>query len=440
VTGGILPRGASTAALPLVLTAGFLSIALQRLSLSLLGGQISLAAVVLVITWVVLVLAHRWPISRPGLGAYLVVLVLAVGATLLNTVRDVGMAPSLPSLLLVFTTYLPLVLAVRPQGMVAAGWSYARGVVWAVRLGALLAIAQAALQWLGQPFWDPFADIVPTALQTAGFNERYLTTDVDVNLGLGVKPNGVLFLEPSFVSLYCALALVLEAYRVHDLRVRGAAALRTACWMGVLVVALAVSISSSGFVVLGLALAPLLWRYRDRLELVLGVGVLLTAVSFTGFFGPLIEKLSEGTSGNTSTNLRLALPYQTLTPFVRESPLLGFGAGNADSLVGRVGVEALQSPTLLKGALEYGVPFMAVLVGIVVARTLAGGRGYLGLGVAMLGLWLLPSEALLSASTVALLVFMVPNLARPEPSEAARAQVAGPEGAHTAPPAAAPVP
>ncbi|WP_129338723.1 hypothetical protein [Cellulomonas endophytica] len=424
-TGGPAARTGVSGALPLLALAGFLSLALQRFSLYLAGGQLSLPAVVLVLTWVALVVVHRWPLSRAGTVGYLGLLAVATAATLANGNAPSWFSPSLPSLVLLVLAYVPLVLASRPAGAERAGWAFARGVVWAARLAAVLVLVQAVLQWAGLGFWDPVT-LLPASIQTSGFNTAYDLRYVDASFGLAIKPNGVIFLEPSFVSLYCAIALVLEAYRLHDARPTGPAAVRGVAWMAVLVVAVALSISASGFVVLGIAALPLLWRYRDRLEIVGTAALLLLAVYLTGFFGPVLDKLGEGFTGQTSTALRLVVPYELLTPYATAEPFDGFGAGTSDAIARTFQISGLQQPTVMKAAVEYGIPFAVLVVGVVLAKALGGGRGYTGLAVALAGVWLIPSEALLSAPILALVLFMLPNMtpAGAVPAGVARTAVA----------------
>ncbi|GIG29364.1 hypothetical protein [Cellulomonas marina] len=404
-----LPRVAP-GALVWLAVAGFASIALQRISFTIGGGQISAASLVLLLTWVVLLAVFRWPVSAGGLVGYFLILAIAATTAVLNAGSDPSLPISVPSLLLIVTAYLPLLLVVRPSGVEGAGRVYARGLLWAVRIGAALALVQAVLMWSGLGFWDPFASL-PDAIVASNFNSAYDTTYVASNFGFETKPNGVIFLEPSFVSLWCCFGLVLEAYRWHERRSTGGAGLGRLVWVLVLAAAVAVSISASGFVVLGVAALPLLWRYRDRPLVILGAAVVIAGAFASGFLGPITAKLLEGTSGDTSTNLRLVAPYQLLAPLTADSPLWGHGPGTADRLAGQFGLSGLQTTTIVKAALEYGWPFVVALLGVALLRAFVGGPRCLGLTLAALGVWLIPSEALLGAPVLALVLFLAPNVA-----------------------------
>jgi len=136
-----------------------------------------------------------------------------------------------------------------------------------------------------------------------------------------MRPNGFFLLEPSFISAFCATALIFEASLFRrPLRL---------LWYGAALVA---STGVTGLVLLAFAAPLLLARERAIVIIaVLAVGVIAVAISFaTGWSAVLTGRLGE--FGNTSSSGfgRLVAPVIQLNKLLADPHLLitGIGAGN----------------------------------------------------------------------------------------------------------------
>jgi hypothetical protein len=385
---------------------GFLAVALQRFTLGASGVQFSTVIMLIVIG--LLIITAR---LRASLTNILLLVALVISAYLSFLLAP---APaSITSLLLFLSSYALVIFRGLEVPGIRIGERLFSGTVVAVKVGALLGVAQFFCQKVGLGYFDPIQNIGSQWL-VSGFNSYY---DLEFSGGRKgeYKPNGILFLEPSFLSLYSAVALVYVFVKIfqlrhdNDVKAQHTKELRgNIFWATVLIVSIAVSSSTSGLVVLGLALIPLLLAVRRNRAILIFILALAFIAAAMGLFSSLIAKAGEGFSGNTSTALRLTRPYELLTPFWLERPFVGWGPGSAAEAVRQISVPGLQATTAMKALVEYGLAGSLIL-SIIVLAILYTSTAPLPVRIAILAAWLIPGDNLLNSTLVLMLLLMMPN-------------------------------
>jgi O-antigen ligase len=268
----------------------------------------------------------------------------------------------------------------------------------------LLAIVQFTLQRFGAGFFDPLQSFPPQFL-ISGYNTYY---SLRYQGGIGeFKPNGVIFLEPSLLSLYSVLGLILVLGRLFG-RIEGGSLRSNVIWAIVLAGGLAVSASTSGVLVLAAAAIPMILAVRKNRALVVLLLAALLAALGAGAFNTVIAKANEGFTGTTSSALRLTLPYEILGPVWQQHPWFGWGPGAAVKFIEDANILGLQASTLMKLLVEYGLVGAVVLTIIVVYSLWRSGAPlYVSFGI--FAAWLLPAEALLNSTLVLMMLFALPH-------------------------------
>lgn len=410
--------------LSVVRLAGFVAVAGQSLAFPVGGLQVSWSMAGLTILWIYLMTKARWRISPVGLCCYSALL----SAGYLSLVLGEPLRASTASFIALALCYTPVLLMSRsPVDLEGAGRTFFEGAISAIKVGAVLALFQALLQWRGSGFWDPIRDL-PLSLQITGYNNRYSTQYVDLDFGFAYKPNGVLFLEPSSLSSLSALGIVWVLLNMIGDARPSRPTRRPWMWLAIWFVTLAISISASGIPVLLLGVFFLLPRIGFRPGVVLAcVGAGLAALHF-GLLSPIIAKLTEGTSGDTSTSLRLLLPYRLIYPLVADEPVLGHGPGSADTRAMDFNLPGLQVPTPLKALYEYG--YLGTVVLLLIVLVMLARRNYpVPLAAPLLFMWLVPAGQLLSPTSVAFVLFVLPHwAAEPKPPPVRTAVLRGSKG------------
>lgn len=335
--------------------------------------------------------------------SYVVIVVIGGVSLLMSGGPSSEFLGSVASWVVVVVLYVILFIET-PCGL-RLGQRYFEGARVAILLGACLAVAQFVIQNQTSLYFDP-VDLFPDQFKLPGFNSHYAVFMQDGSGVIsGIKPNGIIFLEPSFLSLYCGIGLsyelVLFVERSPD---RGKSILVRTGRPLLLFLGAAVSASASGILVLVLAMVYAIFIYRRQLSRMLQIGLSAALLGFVGVFDLVLGKATEGVEGGTSTALRLVMPYQLLPPFVLERPLLGWSPGGASYVVDSIGVQGLQAPTPLKMALDYGIPATLLMV-IVVWAILKHSTAPRVLIVAIVGAWLIPAEALLNPALASLALF-----------------------------------
>lgn len=279
-------------------------------------------------------------------------LVLGMWATgLVCTLAQVatGTVPSVLSVGLLIVLYVPMLVR-STQG--------ARSVVLVTRtfltmmtIAAVVALVQLLIQYAGVENIDWLAAVVPDQLLVHGF---FPNNPVSYGESLR-RSNAVLFLEPSFLSMFLGLAVLLGMRS------------RAPWWQLLLLFAgMVPTLAGNGLVVLlpGLVMTLLSPLRRNVLSLVPGVIAAVVAAAATPLGSLYIGRTSEASSSRSSSSLRFVQPYTQLLPASFDSPfhaLLGHGAGSSDSYLASNGLGTVTRALVPKVAYEYG---MVGLIGI----------------------------------------------------------------------------
>ena len=208
-----------------------------------------------------------------------------------------------------------------------------------------VSLAQLGIQYAGVKYQDYLALFVPKSLLIPGYN-----TGNPITYGSPIyRSNGVLFLEPSFVSLFLGLALVISIYQG-----------RRSLVLILLAAGIVPTLAGNGLVVAIPGIVAIAGtdraRYLGRLVAPLVVALAVAVVTPLGSL--FATRSSEFHGNNTSSSLRLILPYDLLVPAIRadiSTMLLGRGPGEADRLIAATRIDGLLTPTTAKLGLEYGL-------------------------------------------------------------------------------------
>jgi hypothetical protein len=260
---------------------------------------------------------------------------------------------------------------------------------------ALIAVAQFVEQLTLHTTMSLF-DFVPENFLVAGYNTR-----PTLFYGSGFyKANADFFLEPSFLSQYMAVAIIIEI-------------LFFASWKRIALygAAIFVSFSGTGMVLLLLfAVATVIrtkrWAMLYPLPLLV---ILLIVFQDNQFVMAIIGRLGEFDETNTSAFMRFIGPNEVLSGILGPdfgAFLVGRGPGFVEELNrGALGAP-VNFPVIHKMLLEYGIvgtlPFMV----FVVTRFFAGSRSKL-LSAAAVLMYLVLSGSLLQPHTIYLFYVLV---------------------------------
>jgi hypothetical protein len=383
---------------------GFMTILSQRFGFSIGDGSVQATFFVLIATLVWIWAVRRSPIA-PVMVVLYTALVATAGLSSLLGSNDPLLTPSLTSLVLFVLIYSLILAAPKDRNQAPIGAHFFSGAAAAMVFAAFLGIVQFVAQRAGLGFIDPISAAPETVLMP-GFNSLYDLEFAGGDRGQ-FKPNGMILLEPSFLSLFSAIGLVyycLRLFSKNDSIHRGRGILAVLILVG----GIAVSASSSGIVVLGVAAIPLLLSVkRNRGLVVVLIAGFFVALSM-GLFNATIEKALEGFGDRSSTALRLVKPYELLTPYWLDRPVFGGGSGTVTDATTDLGVIGLQASTLMKLLVEYGL-VGAILLGVITVIVLRRSTAPRILVVALLAAWIVPAEALLNSGIVLMLFFALPN-------------------------------
>jgi hypothetical protein len=291
------------------------------------------------------------------LSAFCALIVVVCLSWMINETWGMQGDSSPKSFALLTLTYLPFVFMMRrPAGGDAVDTEWILSAFANVALFCAMAgILQFAAQFVIRADWlFDFTPYLPPALRSSsGYNTV-------IPVGGLFKSNGFFFKEPSMFSLVLAFALLLEISRFKR-------------WlrMGVLTLALLLTYSGSGLLVLAVGLLfPLHVRTLVRLAIaVVSAGLLallfwdVLNLSFT------LARLDEFGNPRSSAYQRYVAPTQLIADSILQRPWtlwLGYGPGT----IYRSGFEwrwfyEYHDPTVAKLLFEYGV------FGLLMAATLA---------------------------------------------------------------------
>jgi len=380
---------------------GFLVIASQRLGLQFEHGSLPVVHIILILIVLGSIGYSGWRISKKGIGFYLVLLALAV-VSFITSPAWIGVPPSISSFILMCITLLPLLTHGNRSGY---GNLIFAGALSAIKIGAVLSILQYSLQVLGFGFFDPIASL-PSQLILPDFNSHYAVQSFG-GFSIWFKPNGIIYLEPSFLSLYSSIGIVILLTIHYNWESK--LTKKLFLWICIFGTAMVTSMSLSGLPILAAACVPLAAKYsRKRPALFLGLGAIGFILTKIGAFNFILYRLTEGFTGNTSTAARLYYPYQTLLPIWIQQPFFGWGSGRASIFTSYYAptISGLQSSTIMKALVEYGAIWSAVLAIAIASSIYYRNRSktYSILVSTLLCAWLVPAEALLNATLVVLLI------------------------------------
>lgn len=356
---------------------GVTIVALQRFALPLGGDQAVPVTIVVIVAFLFAMLVSGAAAIRPV--AATVFAFFVAYAALVTAIFEA----SIMGMLLVLAIWWPICVRTEREWV----QQFLRGMLLTTAFGGAFGVVQSVMTAIGLPLIDPIAQ-TPSTLLVAGFNDSY-----EVVWGSGwMKANGGLFLEPSALSMFCALNLVVLASGAVTVR-RGHAWLICALLIG----GLLSSVAASGLVVLP-ALLIALARSRRTIVAVVSAAVIsplaMTLPQARAFIDRLVA--SEGTSNEA----RLIRPYGILVPEALErSPILGLGAGSARRYTQEnfIGWEnEVTTPTVAKMLFEYGLIGLVFLILAVLSLLAAGGINA-AVKLALVLVLLVPTDGLASA-------------------------------------------
>lgn len=315
------------------------------------------------------------------------------GVTYLATWGDAPM--SLSSFLLLLVLYAPWALHVAPGHRVVQQ-SVLRAFVWLMLLLSGVGAAQVGGQYSG--VWQ-YRDYLAEALAPQYLIPAYNTSNTLDYYSPVFRGNAFIFLEPSFLSQYCALAIIV------------ALVLRAPTWQLLLLAAgLGSAVSGTGFILLaaGLVLVALRRPRAIRPTYVVAGLVAVAVLLATPFADGLLSRADEFSEDRSSATLRFVDPYtETATGLDAESSrwYVGAGPGTAERLLvsGRSGplAEAVTYTTAPKLVFEYGLLAGGLFMLFLLVALLRGSPVPVVPGALLVMTWLL-SGALLQPHTAVL--------------------------------------
>ncbi|WP_369130685.1 hypothetical protein [Modestobacter roseus] len=314
--------------------------------------------------------------------------VLCLAATVVASVT--GATVSVTSLGLLLALYLLWTLRVGP-GHTETLQRVARNFVLVMVVFALIGVAQLASQLVG--LWS-YTDYLGELLPRDFYSQTY-NTNIPLAYGSDVhKGNAFVFLEPSFLSQFCALGAIV------------AVVTRAPSWQVVVLVAGVFSaVSGTGIILLlcagVLVLVRAWWLIRPVHLVTLGalaLGVLVSPVAPL-----LLERVGETGQTGSSGYLRFVQPYTEVANAMIAEPmrfLVGAGAGSVERLL----------PSVRDGELGQAVVYTIVPKLLFEYGLLAGGAFVLFIVLALLdrGAW-----RVVPGSVLVMIFFLSGSLLQP---------------------------
>jgi hypothetical protein len=247
------------------------------------------------------------------------------------------------SLLLLVAVHLPYIFTVPGSDDKDRIIKFFLGIV---TVFACLGIAQYCLQFFVDPrYLFPIENFTPN-----GFIVKQFNTQAAISYGSQeYRANGVFLLEPSFFSQVLAVAIVAELCTFGRLS-----------RIGLYGLALIVSYSGTGFIVLAVCLPLCLVAQRRWGLLVLGLLALTVIIGLQFYFhaNRLLSRISEFDSEQSSAYMRFVGGFRLFDKFLWDDlwrALFGYGAGSFVSYTSRVHYFAAAEMALFKMVIEFGV-------------------------------------------------------------------------------------
>ena len=336
--------------------------------------------------------------SRVRLEMFLAASMCVLACSCASGLTGLAIDSSLGSVLLLLVSYVPWVFRSSIDTRLLR-----KSFVVTMCACSVVSLGQIGAQWVTHaPYADPL-DLLPSSLVNQSYN-----TDNPIRYGTELlKPNAVVFLEPSFLSQFLALAIVV------------ALVTRAPVWQPFLLgLGLASALSGTGPVLL--AVGGLLLASRGglrRSHVVAGILGLALVLS-TPAAGLLLDRRFETTQPGTSGYARFVEPYTETARGLAASPgryLVGAGPGSADRLLEsqRSRGTPVVYPVLPKLAFEYGI-VSAVLFAAFLLTALLQRSPVLGTSLSVM-LFLLSGSLLQPHTTM--LAWLLGVLPREQPQE-----------------------
>lgn len=300
-----------------------LTLVLQRFALPVGAEGVSVTLAIALVVLLVLVATGRLVHDVTRIAAFALAMAACGVVTWIAALSNVDL--SLSSFLLLVVVYLPWVFRV-PDATTSRNGSasLANTYVWVMVVAAVIALAQLGSQLLG--LWvyeDPLAENIPEQWRLSSYN-----TSIPTEYASPIyKSQAFVFLEPSFLSQFLALALIVGI-------------VRRIAWWKLLILGLAMfcTYSGTGIILLLAGLVIVLVR-RPRLlhpGLVVAGVAAVAVIASSPYAAPLLERTSETTNSASSLSLRFVQPYQGVVDGLAEAPeryLVGAGPGSAERLL-----------------------------------------------------------------------------------------------------------
>lgn len=278
-------------------------------------------------------LAFARPVFDAGrAGLYFLFVIVSGLSTALFTVNY-----SFKSFALYATLYLPMVMAFR---VTDAAYRRCMGFFSSLMLGVVcIVIAQHATQLtVGWQYWPNLDTLLAPSLLIPNFN--YIQPIV---WGMNyMKPNGIFFLEVSFLSQFIALALGVELVIFRR-------------WWRILAftATLFISFAGTGLLLLLLTIPVLIGRVsiRNMVFAIAAFAVIGLLAWWLGWVDLVSHRFTEFDRSGASANMRFVEPFNRLLSFAADphSIYRGIGAGQIEKALN------FQWWPITKAILEYGI-------------------------------------------------------------------------------------
>lgn len=236
-----------------------------------------------------------------------------------------GDAVSTNSFFLLLVVYLPWLFRVPDHhGRQAGARWLAKLYVRVMLAAAAVAVVEMAVQVLGVwTFIDPIQEHVPPQWLLANYNTNNPTEYASPI----IKSQAFVFLEPSFLSQFLGLALIVAILR------------RAPLWqLGLLGLAMFCTYSGTGIVLVAVGLVIVLVRsprsIRPSMVILGAAGV--AALLLSSYAEPLLARTSEASDSSSSLSLRFIAPYQQVEAGLEQEPLrylIGAGPGSSERVL-----------------------------------------------------------------------------------------------------------
>jgi hypothetical protein len=343
----------------------FSLIYLQKVALHMGTFEISIILPVIFGGLGVMAVFSRLEVSAMRLVVYCIFFASAVFSQL-----QVVVPYSAPSMLIMLLMYLPMVVTWR-----VSEEEHERLMRIFLKL-MLIPVGMVGIQLLSQMVFGlgempNLEKVLPRSLQRTGYNY-----DNIIHFGEAFKrPNGLFFLEPSFVSCFIGVALIIELEYF-----------RRPFWIAIFGLGLVGTFAATGQILVAVALPFLIRKQSPR---AIAAGLLAVALGGVAMVamgkGINIARLGELGSANTSGYIRLVAPVQQLGETLNRPDVLftGAGAGNIDhsrsspwpvtKLIYEYGAMTAVSFALLLFSALWRTPSTGLALGLFVILNFTGG-------------------------------------------------------------------